>query len=604
MLDNSDNSRSLNQNFATAVDIQATRHANDLLTIETYLKEHPLLGNFFTRYWDNVKSYIHLEEYHKEVTFVKYNETNRKICLLFSGTAAAYVITKDSPAPIVLHKFSPDHLLSDLDALFISPKRYGFVALEDCSVISIDLGYLEHQQSIDDLYSDLIAIVYNDMAKVATSIFNNMLKNRIDLENLLGRYNLFPHIAQLDAESLNSIVLRLNYVFLPSNEILIDGQNTNTIYLIESGSVQEIRTHTPIEQKNTYLGTRQLMALELDNRSIINQIPEFDTEFKDSANINNDKIFIKENVYRYGVVGEEYIGQLNTIELSATTITPCCLLEVKLDPVIKKDSIFAQIATFFNYKIKDIEINLLIKQKNQINSNNYNLNYLYFGFLVMVILAIAGVFGGFFNHSYFTLSTHVSLMYHTGIIAVMGVVLAYLIQLFQISLKNFGLTTANFSKVLYETAIFITLTIVIITAFKEFYIYLHHPQEVMKLFELNIVSSTNLGVTHYAIFFIIYIAYSFLYEFYIRGVIQNIFLTLITNNHYLRFWGSILASAVIGSQLNFSLFNEFGIMLFICSLGAGILFARTRNLWAVFIFHVVVGIYAKLILGLLSSSYF
>jgi membrane protease YdiL (CAAX protease family) len=70
------------------------------------------------------------------------------------------------------------------------------------------------------------------------------------------------------------------------------------------------------------------------------------------------------------------------------------------------------------------------------------------------------------------------------------------------------------------------------------------------------------------------------------------------SNSKIQYWGSIFAAATVASQFHMSLFHEFSMVFFASNIVAGVIFANTRNLWAVFVFHTVFSLYILTVLGL------
>lgn len=362
-------------NFPIEPDALEVQRQEDLKTIEPYLVQHELYGAYFSKNWDSLKKYIRLENYHKDIFFVKHDEITRKVFILVSGSVLAYVIDNNVPNQISVHRFKQNDLISELAALFNSPWHYGLQTLEDCVLVSIDLESIENQETNLELYKDLIDLLHHETGKVCAEIYNYMLKNKIDLIDLLGKHNLFADIKQLSVENLHKLADSCKYVFLASNTIILENYNKSSLCIIESGTVEQVKTYDSEDLSLVYIDNNSLTVdKNTDNKNSKPRIYNFarklisNQKYLDlnKSNLNKNQpshnIIIKQDVYRYGTIGEENLNKFSNINLNATTKTPCCLLEVNIENLVQKDSIIAQVFGFFNNKINRLE-QIIINKK-------------------------------------------------------------------------------------------------------------------------------------------------------------------------------------------------------------------------------------------------
>lgn len=604
-----------NQYNQVSHDALEDQRQEDILKVEQWLKQHDLYGAFFSKNWLSLKKYIRLEDYHKDVFFVKHDELTRKVFLLVSGTVNAYVISPDVAHPIVVYTYSLNSLMSELGALFGSPWHFGLLATSNCSIISIDLDYLEDEEAIEmdsQLYREFIELLYNETGKVCTEIFNYMLANKIDLNDLLGKHNFFADIKKLNTNNLHKLVTSMEYVFLPSNTMILDQNNRKDVYIIESGVIEQVKSYDEADSSLAYIENNNLQSVDfiyknsqIDtttsetivsghkqesktkkyNYNNTDQHYDFNRRLITKDSSQDKKIIIKEDIYRYGTVGEENLSKFNNIEILATTKTPCCLLSIDIEKIIAKDSFIAQIFGFFNNKVNNLENKIINKHHHVTAKDKYKAKFVSFSFLVLVVMAIMNLIAeasNFFNlPAVFQLDS--ILLYRAFLITIAYIAVAYLINIYELRPKDFGFIEHHFAHSVFE-ALFLSIVFITVVITIKDYFSIHLIQS-----DLNYYN--NLNPWNFGLFLLVYNIYLLFYEFCVRGVLQNILSRTLDVNNNMQFWGSILAASIIGTQFHSSLFQEFSLIFLIINICAGIIYARTRNLFASYVLHAIVSSY-------------
>lgn len=561
--------------------------SEDYKTINNYLVNHQVYGGFFQRHIELFKSFLKLEEYHQDTIFVRSEELNsRKIYFLISGEVAAYTLVKNTPKPQHLYKYKSEDVLTDFGALFNTQRHFGLQALSDCKLVSLDLQYIEDaviEQDLDKdsaqdlykkinlnqdsninisskIYSELIDLVYSDTLESNTEVLNNRLKNKLELKNLLKEYKLFKNIDNLNEKELNKLAERLKYINFDHNEVVLDETNSNKIYLLEAGFVKE----------DQYIS-------------------------------DNDNIYKSKEIHRYNIVGENNLSTNNKTKTVAITKAKSCLLELDLTDLIVKNSVASVFINYLNNKVVDAEEVLYEKNDQELANKDYY-KYVSFSLVAMGFLGFYGVLINF--HKYLPIVSTSSLFYHAlvFVLIVAGVIL--ILKPREYNNNRFGLTTNNLKTSINTALFFAILFIIIITGIKDLYLYFYGTSVYSSLFTPDLIINDNLDIGAFSLFILIYVFYICFYEFCIRGLVQNIFLDILSGSRIFVFWGSIFASSFIGSQFSMDLFQDFSMTYFLCDLGCGIIFARTRNLWGVLLFRLIVQLYLVTILGILPNTYF
>lgn len=639
------------------VDALERHRQKDIHAVEDFLKSHEVLGEFFTDYWDEFNHFIRVEEYHQDVRIVKHEEISRKVLILLQGDVSAFILTNESPKPILIYDFVQGNVISDVNALLGDRHHCGLIARSNCKIITFDMEYIEHEVENPQIYSDFVDILYPVSGKLTAEVCNISLKQKLDLRDLFRKHNFFANVDSLDERELNRMADSMQYIFLPSNEVLLDEIHHDTIYLVESGTVAQTKIFDTFEGSQSYIYTRSLKSIYIKNpehdlqevfrtqmelEDQLNHLSEFDRALSESEekysykivpeegrrqNDNNiykhigtdvassfasghknkepvitNTINITEEIHRYGVVGEDYLSNLSNVKINAITKTPCCLIEIRIEDVLPKHSVVEQITGFFNNKINDMQSKVINKQQEEVEVKNKYITLVNFSFMFMVIMAVLGISGRF--HGYLNLTSQGALVHHITLITLACILLIKFLNPLKLTMNDFGLTGANFSSGIMQAFIGGTAVIGFVTLLKALYIELHGHKLGMELFQPDLVVNENLSMPGYSLFIFLYIAYIFIYELCARGILQNIFSIILTSNYRTRYWGSILASSAIASQFHMSLFHEFSLLLFMGNLYSGVIFANTRNLWATFIFHSVFSLYILTVLGLLPGSHY
>ena len=640
-----------------SVDALEHHRQKDIHAVENFLKSHEVLGEFFVDYWNEFNHFIRVEEYHQDVRIVKHEEISRKVLILLEGNVSAFILTNESPKPIIIYDFVPGNVISDVNALLGDRHHCGLIARTDCKLITFDMEYIEHEVDNPKIYSDFIDILYPVSGKLTAEVCNISLKQKLDLRDLFRKHNFFADVDSLDEHELNRMADSMQYIFLPSNEVLLDEMHHDTIYLVESGTVSQTKIFDTLAESQSYIYTRSLKSVYINNsehdlqevfstqmevEDQINHLSEFDRALSESeekykykmvpqegnrqsdnnlykhigsdiksnfaAGYNNqdavitNTINITEDIHRYGVVGEDYLSNLNNVKINAITKTPCCLIEIRIEDVLPKHSVAEQITGFFNNKINDMQSKVINKQQEEVEVKNKYITLVNFSFMFMVIMAILGISGKF--HGYLNLSSQGALVHHITLITLSCALLIKFLKPLKLTMSDFGLTASNFSSDMMQVVLGGTVVIALVTLFKALFIELHGHKLGYELFQPDLVINDNITAIGFGIFLLLYIAYIFIYELCARGILQNIFSIILTSNYRTRYWGSIFASSAIASQFHMSLFHEFSLLLFMGNLYSGVIFANTRNLWAAFIFHSLFSLYILTVLGLLPGSHY
>lgn len=590
------------------VDALEQQRQLDIQQMESLLKSHDIMGSFFTRRWGYIKQFVRVETYHQDVLFLKHESLSRKVFILLNGEVSAYILTDKTPKPIRIYDFEQNNILTEINALLGGRRHYGFMAATDCKLVSLDLEYIEDEIELFDVYTDLIDILYNESGKRTAELCNIALEQKLDLKDMLRKHNLFSNINNLSEHELNRLADNMKYIFLPANEVLIDEANNKNIYLIEGGTVTQTKSYKELVRENSYIYTRNLSSVYInDNKHNLQEVFASQVEFEKKMNLKDridqsKTIHITEDIYRNGIVGEDNLVKLNNVTVTASTKTACCLIEMNIDKLgIGKHGMLEQLIGFFNNKINDIQNKVVLKQRDEVNVKNKYITLVNFSFMFMVIMAVLGLSSKF--HVFLDLSSEGALLHHIAVITIICFFLTMLLKPLNFIAADFGLTKNNLRAGLKQALFGIVFMLFVATGLKHIYIVLHAHQYGLKLFQPELVINENLTAFGFYLFIILYIVYIFIYELCARGIIQNIF-SLILSNTKVHYWGSIFAAAIVASQFHMSLFHEFSVALFAGNIVAGVIFANTRNLWAVFVFHSVFSVYILAILGLLPSSHF
>lgn len=617
-----------------ALELQRQR---DIAQVEDFLKSHEILGEFFQIHWGEFSHFVRVEEYHKDVHIIKHEEVSRKVYILLEGDVSAFVLTRKTPKPQIIFEFPPQYILTELNGLLGDPHHFGLIAVSDCKLISFDLDYIEHEEANYQLFREFIDVLYPFTARLTTELCNEVLEQKQGLREMLRKQNFFSNIDHMDEEPLNRLAESMQYIYTPKNEILLDDVNNEYIYLIEAGSVQQTKEFEDLRKSDSYLYTRSLESVYIKNsnedlqevfekhieiEAELNQQSDFEHaisqsehnyEYKvapksanSSPSTNNDteksKVVMTEVINRYGVVGEDYLSNFSNCKINAITKSDACLIKLKIADILPKYSIFEQVTGFFNNKINDMQLKVVNKQNRELNLKNKYIALVNFCFLFMIIMATLGISGRF--HGYFNFSSQGALIHHIVIVSLASALLIKFLQPLELSWTDLGLTLNNFKKGLKQAIIATVVIIPLATIIKDFYIMLHAHQFGLGLFQPDLVINENLTQAGFTLFLTLYIGYIFIYELCARGILQNIFSIILSNNYKLQYWGSIFAASAVASQFHMSLFHEFSLTLFLGNIFAGIIFANTRNLWAVFLFHSVFSVYILTVLGLLPGSHY
>ena len=609
--------------FVASRDPLEAQRQKDLVYLKNYLFNHSTYSNFFKKYWPEVQRHIKLENYHKDVFFVKHDEITRSVYLLISGKVSAYVINDDLKLTSV-HEFKPNELVSELAALFNSPWHYGLHVLEDCALVSIDLVAIENQESNAQMYSELIDMLYADTGRVCVEIYNYMLKNKIDLNDLLGKHNFFASLPELSSQELARLTENMRYVFIPKNQLLLEPANKQKLYIIESGSVEQTKTYLTAAQGLAYIEDSSLSKVEIvyanneirrefDSLKNITRYKNAYYDFKrhlknaDLDSMSADmakKVTLTEEVYRYGTIGEENLNKFSSIELIAVTKSPCCLLEVNIAELVAKESIFAQILGFFNNRVNNLEYNLTKFKALNLRSSQEYLTYLNLSFFIILATAVISLFGRF-NHyinTTYMLSPDSLLIYHAIVAMIAAVFVGFAVKTFNVHLDYFGLRTKNIQHHMLDVVgismllmLMVPLVnIVMRLLFSQLNIPWHVSDPLFKMALIPDIIAVKRDI-HIAVslglFFSLYCIYIIIYEFCVRGVVQNLFLKTLNGSENFVFWGSIFAATIVGMQFNLTMFQEFSLIAFIADPAIGVIFARTRNLYAAIMLHLIFTLY-------------
>ncbi len=619
--------------FVAKRDPLEIQRQNDLIYLKNYLFSHSSYGDFFKKYWSSIQRHIRLENYHKDVFFVKHDEITRKVYLLISGVVSAYVISDDLKLTSV-HEFKANELISELAALFNSPWHYGLHAVEDCAVVAIDLVAIENIETDTQMYSELIDLLYTETGELCTDIFNHMLKNKIDLNDLLGKHNLFASLTELGAKELANLTESMKYIFVSKNQLLLEPANKQHLYIIESGSVEQTKTYLTATQGLAYIEDSNLSKVDIvyANNKIVRDFDslknvtrykhayyDFKRQLKnaDLESMSQDmakKVTITEEVYRYGTIGEENLNKFSSIELTAKTLSPCCLLEINIVELVPKDSVFAQVLGFFNNRVNNLEYKLAKFKALNIRSSHEYLTYLNLSFFIILATAVIGLLSRFNNYlnASFTLNSDVLLVYHVILAVIAGVFIAYAIKNFDVHLDYFGLHTKNLSKHMMDVGFMSIMLILIVPLLtvgiklvSNYFNLVLPPDPLFKIALIPDIIAINRNihlVASLGLVYCIYLVYIIIYEFCVRGIVQNLFLKTLNGSENFVFWVSVFAASCIGMQFNLTMFQEFSLITFIADLAIGGIFARTRNLYAaialhlIFVFYIIIfnlpGIYS------------
>lgn len=622
------------QQLAMQQDALEQHRQEDVKSVEEILKNHEILGDFFTDNWEAFKHYVRVEEYHKDVQFIKHEQESRKVYILLEGEVSAFVLTNKTPKPYKVYNFSKLHILTEVSALFGGRRHYGFITESDCKLVSLDLDYIEDEveEENSQAYVDLIDILYPESGKFTAEICNNALIQKLDLRDMLGKHNFFANIDKLDEDQLNRLAENMKYIFLPSNTVLVDETNKDNIYIIESGTVTQTKEYKEFNKSDSYIYTRSLESIYVNDQQHdlqkvfqehieiedqLNSFSDFDCALGDKSKIyrtspselvkNNTgeaykSISITEDINRYGIVGEDNLSDFEDTKVSAVTKTHCCLIEINRDRILQRDSVVGQIVGFFNNKVNDMQTQIIKKQEYELNVKNRYIALVNFSFLFMVVMAVLGISGRL--HDIFNFVTHAAIVHRFMPLLAACFILSLLLKRLNFPLDYFGLTRENLKPSLTKAVAAAIFAIFIVTGAKDIYIYFHAYQHGVELFQPDLVINDNLNVVEYGLFLFIYVLYIFFYELCARGLLQNIFSFMLTGRGKIQYWGSIFAASLISSQFHMSLFHEFSMVLFAGNIVAGIVYANTRNLWAAFAFHTLFSVYLLTILGLLPGSHY
>lgn len=619
------------------IDALEVQRQQDIKAVEKKLKRHSILGDFFTKYWEVINTFIRVEEYHKDVLFLKHGGLSRKIFILVEGDVSAYIQTRKTPKPIEIHKFIKTDILSELNGLLGDHRYFGFKTDSDCRLVAIDLDYVEDQleEANSDVYVEFIDLLYDYTGHLTANLCNIALEKKLELRNMLRRQNFFANIDNLDDKQLCKLADNMKYIFLSNNEILIDEVNNNNIYLVEAGTVSQTKRFTENYQAEGYLYTRNIQSVYVNNNQEnlqdlfnehyileqqINNYSEFDKALdlhhseniykhykirpeNDLHNSLNKKVFtITEHINRFGLIGEDLLSSTSNIEISAITETSCCLIEIDSNYLINKQSILNQLVGFFNNKINYMQNNIINKQKEEIKTKVNYISLLNFSLFFMVIMAILGVSGTI--HTTLELPVESAIL-HRSIVLILGCfLLTSAVKKLSFNLEFFGLTTKNLRPALWQAALGVTFLILTATALKEIYVLTYGYQYGYKLYHPDLVISNRFGYAEYFIFLILYIIYEFIFKLCTKGVLQNIFWYILEGKGHLQYWGSILAASLISSQFHMSLFHDFSFTLFFGSVVSGVVYANTRNFWGAFLCYNIFSLYLLTILGLIPGSHY
>lgn len=611
------------------------KRQQDILAVEDFLKHHEILGSFFRHNWVEFKNYIRVEEYHKDIRVIKHEEVSRKLYLLWQGDISAFILTTLTPKPHYIFNFPQGYILTELNGLLGDAHHFGLMAMSDCKLISFDLDYIEHEEQNYELFSKFIDTIYPVSGQLTTELCNILLEQKIGLKDILKKHNFFHQIDNLDEPELHKLADNMKFIFQPKSEILIDENNNEYFYLVEAGTVSQTKQIKIMQESDSYVYTRSLQSVYVNDNEgnlqevflrhmeieeQLNQRPEFERAIvnaehsyayeispktSDSSDIQykQETITINEDINRYGVVGEEVMNLDSQNSIEAITKTDCCLIQIEASQLVPKYSLFEQVVRFFNYKVDDMQARIINKQNNEVNLKNKYIALVNFSFLFMVIMAILGISGR--THGYVNLYSQGAMMHHLIVIAVSCGFLISFLRPLNFSLQELGFTSQNFKKALMQAAIALISLVFIVTIIKDFYIQLFTTSEDgYMLFQPDLLVNDNLSQAGFIVFLGLYLVYIFMYELCARGILQNIFSIILTNSYKLQYWGSIFAASAVASQFHMSLFHEFSFTLFLGNIFCGMIFANTRNLWVVIIFHSLFSIYILTVLGLLPGSHY
>jgi CRP-like cAMP-binding protein len=166
-----------------------------------------------------------------------------------------------------------------------------------------------------------------------------------------------------------------------------------------------------------------------------------------------------------------------------------------------------------------------------------------------------------------------------------------------ISLKTFGITTDNWQFALKD-AFWLTVPILFIIILIKWVIISHNPAQHLFQPFISFMKKNEVNYNLYFITLVLYIVFSPLQEFMIRGALQGGLQDLLLGSKIHRVITAIIVSNVIFATLHLHLSLFYVFLTFIMGCYWGYIFARSRSLIGVAMSHVIVGVWAIYIVGI------
>jgi len=170
----------------------------------------------------------------------------------------------------------------------------------------------------------------------------------------------------------------------------------------------------------------------------------------------------------------------------------------------------------------------------------------------------------------------------------------------QLPLSEFGLSTVNWRRSIKE-GILLSIVLALACTFVKICIIHYVPEyQQLPLFDLNTGFDRQLHVTEFktALFLIMYIIFSPVQEFLVRGGLQGALYSFLPGKNQVRLWTSIFVSNLMFITFHSHIAFAFVMLTFVPGIVWGWLYARHKTLIGVSISHILVGTYTIFILGL------
>ncbi len=186
------------------------------------------------------------------------------------------------------------------------------------------------------------------------------------------------------------------------------------------------------------------------------------------------------------------------------------------------------------------------------------------------------------------------------LVSFVAMILYHIMLQTRLPMSNFGITTTNWKNAI-QVNLFFSIAFIIVSTFAK-YVFIHfHPASLnMPLFEWKTGMHATLQVYDIKLFlfFVLYMAFSPIQEFIVRGGLQGALYSFLSGTEKERRWTSIIVSNLMFTTLHIHLSTSFALMAFIPGVFWGWSYARQKTLIGVSLSHAITGAFLFYILGI------